>query len=371
VRQASQSSPVGFRALKSRRPVRYPTAPKVPLHDNFATNLNPLGPPPWVENRMRSSAEDLAQYPPLWHLSEEGALAEWIGLAADQVVITAGSTSGIFALVNSLQSRRPVVVLGPTFWAYRQAVELADRDVVLISRPTADLAKPWSEEEIAQAISQTRPAALFLCSPNNPTGNLVAGDVIGALCDRFPETKIVVDQTYLPFRSDWTEMRLPSPGSHANLVGLISLSKFYCLPGLRLGLAAFGDAEEAWRFRNRLGPLRISSLGARLVSDLVNDVEYRDRTWATIVEAGIDLVSCVSDVGVALTPLPTAAPFRLFRIDKPDMDADMLANRLLKEARMRITSCSVYGLDRHIRIMAGLPKDNRRLSLALRAIIDN
>ena len=346
-------------------PIEYPTKPRVALSDNFAANVNPLGPPPWLADEASRLVEGLAHYPPLWHHAEERSLATWLGVRPDQVVAANGSSPLIFALIElCVPAARPIAVLEPTFWEYRQAADLAGRDVAVLRREADDLARAWEPGEIASLLERSRPAALFLCNPDNPTGQWIPTADVTLLCEQFPNVLFIVDQTYAPFRRNWLADRIPGGEGPPNAVAVFGLSKLFCLPGLRIGAAVFGNDDMAQRLRNRGGPLRLGSLAADCLPRLLEDADYLTRTVDHVESSHIDLLAALAHRVPWLEPLPTEAPFRLFRI-KVGPSAETLADRLLRTDGLRICSGHVYQLPHHVRIRPRFPEENARLARAL------
>lgn len=345
------------------RPDRYPTPPRVALRNNFATNLNPLGPPCWVASEAEHVLDSLLYYPSLWHGPEEHAFARWVDAESEQVVISGGGSAAIFALIELLDPARPVAVVEPTFWAYRQAASLAGRNVVAF-RHDVDLGTPPSMAALCDLLERTRPAALFLCSPDNPSGAVRSAEEITDLARRFPDVLIVVDLTYAPFERRWRAAVAPARAGARNLAVVIGLSKLFCLPGLRIAGTVFGDPTLAQRARNRAGPLRLSTPACALLPRLLDDDDYLARTHKLVEVATADLTATVAARVPWIEALPSAAPFNLYRIDAAAGDAADL-EVWLQARGLRVCGAHVYGLPQYVRIRAGHPADNARLVDAL------
>lgn len=131
-------------------------------------------------------------------------------------------------------------------------------------------------EEIIQYVNIIRPRMLLLASPNNPTGNGLTPEEIGHIMDLIPsETIVLVDEAYASFITTDTHYIAPLVAKHSNLVILRTLSKFYGLPGLRVGFGFIGaDHEQFLSYSNKyLGFNRFSEAVA--LAALESDDHYR------------------------------------------------------------------------------------------------
>jgi histidinol-phosphate aminotransferase len=126
-------------------------------------------------------------------------------------------------------------VLGPTIGEYARAAQLAGADV-----------RPWTAnpgdgfainaDEISVKLAE-HPWVVFICNPNNPTGQCLPADVIQSWATAHPETIFIVDEAYLSFVPGMQSAIYPAQPKRQNLLVLRSMTKDYALAGLRLGYA--------------------------------------------------------------------------------------------------------------------------------------
>jgi histidinol-phosphate aminotransferase len=171
-----------------------------------------------------------------------GRLAALYGLAPTRVLLTRGSDDGIDVLTRACcqAGRDPVLICSPTFGMYAVAARI--QGVAVIDVPLVEARGFAIDEAAVIAAARDEGAKLvFLCSPNNPTGNAVEPAVVARICEALSDqAMIVVDEAYGEFSS--------SPGAlslldeFANLVVLRTLSKAYALAGARLGVLAGAPA---------------------------------------------------------------------------------------------------------------------------------
>jgi len=192
-------------------------------------------------------------------------LAELYGVPPAEVLLTRGSDDGIDVLVRTLceAGRDRVVVCPPTFGMYAVAARLQGAGIV---------EAPLSAErdfalDIDRIVAADRAKIVFLCSPNNPTGNAIPGDEVAGLCRRLAgRALVVVDEAYGEFASTSSATGL-RPGLD-NLVVLRTLSKAYALAGARVG-ALIGDPELVRLLRGVLPPYPLPTLSVEAAEKLL------------------------------------------------------------------------------------------------------
>ncbi len=222
---------------------------------DFSASLNPLGPPPGVLERVAASLGDSAcRYPDPECGWARNALAAHLGVPPENVLLTNGGTEAIHLAVrwwaSCVSGNRPgrgrVVLPIPTFGEYARAAAAAGAPVVHVPLAAEEDFRP----SVPMLTAALRPGdLLFLCNPNNPTGALLARDELLEVWRRClgAGAFLVVDEAFLPLAVGgeghslaWDACRGPG------LLVAGSLTKTYCLPGLRLGyLIGPADAVAA------------------------------------------------------------------------------------------------------------------------------
>jgi len=193
-------------------------------------------------------------------------LADLYGVPAEQVLLTRGSDDAIDVLVRTFceAGRDKVVVCPPTFGMYAVAARLQGADVVeapLLGEQGFGLDLPATEAAAASA------KIVFLCSPNNPTGNTIPGEQVASLCRHLAgRALVVVDEAYGEFADTPSATGLRA--GHDNLVVLRTLSKAYALAGARVGVL-IGEAELVRLLRGVLPPYPLPTLSVEAAESLL------------------------------------------------------------------------------------------------------
>ena len=184
-------------------------------------------------------AENLARYPSQQPGDLIDALCRLYDLSSRNLAVTRGADDGIDLLVRSfcVAGQDNIIICPPTFPMYAHSAILQGADVKEV------LLKENFDVDVKGIVkaADDNTKIIFLCSPNNPTGTLVAVEDVEALCDEFKETAlVVVDETYIEFSSQESFISLID--KYENLVVLRTLSKAYAAAGLRCGMS-IGPAE--------------------------------------------------------------------------------------------------------------------------------
>ncbi|MCC5882338.1 MAG: threonine-phosphate decarboxylase [Halomonas sp.] len=332
---------------------RFGLAPESRVID-FSANLNPLGPPPWLAERLAACLAELTVYPDPDYGAARAAIALAEGLAPEQVRLTNGGAEAIF-LVAALLARRGVsrvAIVQPTFGEYERACRHYGIEVAHLALEAGSF-----ELDQAGADKAMRDAgALFLCRPNNPTGTLIARERIERLlvAGQRHGTTLVVDEAFVDFVTP-DERLTPLLAHFDNLLLLRSMTKLYAIPGLRLGYL-LGSAAAVGHIAELQPPWSVNALAAGLVAPLLADRVYLARTRAWLDAERPWLQSELEALGLSV--VPSHANFLLFK----DSHGESMSALLEHLAR-----CGI--LARHTHNFVGL--DGSWLRVAVRSRPEN
>lgn len=237
------------------------------------------------------------------------------------------------------------IAIAPSYGMYRVSADINDvemREVQL----NDDFSLPM-EALLAKADEHSK--LLFLCSPNNPTGNSFPMSQMLELVSRFPGI-VVVDEAYIDFASQDSLLSL-GERMPENLIVLQTMSKAYGMAGLRLGLA-FGSREIMQLFANVKYPYNINLAGMQeaeklLERDVQGEIEIIKSERARVVE-GLKSKPNVKKI------YPSDANFVLVKVD----DADALYDKLVEKKIIVRNRSRVVGCAGCLRITIGTPEEN-------------
>ncbi|MEI6033219.1 MAG: cobyric acid synthase [Verrucomicrobiae bacterium] len=323
---------------------------------DFSANLNPLGPPEWLRAVLSASVSALAHYPDPDCTALVEAAAKRYGARADEVVAGNGSAEILSILPRALGKPRALIP-SPSYIDYSRAAALGGMSVEpLLLDESSEFRLDFAALESALRGNE----AVFLGRPNNPTGHVCDAEHLRALAARHPRTIFVVDEAFGDFVESFDSITGERP---ANVVALLSLTKAFAIPGLRLGCAV-ADARIARRIRELLPPWSVNTLAQAVGVAALEDSDYLDRTRTYVAEQRASLTAALSAMP-GLRVYPGEADFLL--VQSMSMDAPTLSGRLLK-AGIAIRVCTDFvGLDaRFFRVAVRTESENARLCEALR-----
>ncbi|MCS6898039.1 MAG: aminotransferase class I/II-fold pyridoxal phosphate-dependent enzyme, partial [Nitrospira sp.] len=212
---------------------------------DFSANINPLGPSPAVWKAIIKARRFVNHYPdPLCRDLRELLGQQW-RVDPDQIVVGNGSMELIDAIPRAFNLRR-LLIIRPTFSEYERAMARAGGSVTAISAKGAEeYAVPV--DRLCRLIDSLERKALVLdglvlCNPNNPTGQACSSDEVGRVIKLAAQRGlwVVIDEAFVDYCPERSV--LPWAVSWPRVLILRSLTKFYALPGLRVGYAVADHA---------------------------------------------------------------------------------------------------------------------------------
>ena len=205
-----------------------------------------------------------------------------------------------------------------------------------------------------------RTKIIFLCSPNNPSGNLLRANDVIQVIENFNGI-VVVDEAYI----DFTESKsfLGFLDRYNNLVVLQTLSKAWGLAGIRLGMC-FASAEIISVLNKIKPPYNISSLTQRVAADALAQVERKNKMVREIIAERKMMETRLAETEIVECVFPSDSNFLLVRVRK----AKQVYSVLLKRGIAVRDRSSVILCDDCLRITIGAPKENQMLLDELKKI---
>lgn len=314
-------------------------------------NENPHGSP------VPETGADLHRYPDPANAELRAALAERAGVPPAAIWVGNGSDEAIDLLVRLLVSPgERVVVAAPSYGVYRARAELHAAEVV-----AAPLDAGWDLDVERTAELAADAKLVFLCSPNNPTGNPLTADWILELVERCPAL-VAVDEAYGEFSE--APSLAPRTADVPRLAVLRTFSKAWGLAGARVGWLA-GDPELVAHLRRAGLPYPLSKLSARAaLAALQRKDEVRGRLDRILRERG-RVRERLEALG--LTVAPSDANFLLFFVADPAA----VQRRLAEEHGVVIRDRSgLAGLAGALRVTIGTREENDRFLSGLEDVLD-
>lgn len=208
---------------------------------DFSQNINPLGAPPKaLEAARRALDEDAGRYPDLSYHDLREALGAYVGVDPQSVVPTNGGAEALFLAARASGKSGTALILEPTFSEYAPAAHAAGLLPVrrVVRRPEDGFGL---DQEAFSDIDGA--AVVFLCNPNNPTGGVLGRETVLEISAsvRDAGAVLIVDEAFV----DFTPGASVADAVDDHLFVARSFTKFFAIPGLRLGCLILPDASRA------------------------------------------------------------------------------------------------------------------------------
>jgi histidinol-phosphate aminotransferase len=291
-----------------------------------------------------------------WRVKEK--LAEIKGIAPEQIFLGNGSDEPIDLIIRAFcePNQDSILITEPTYGMYKVCADVNAVNVqqVLLT-PDFDL-----ELDAFPKTFDSTTKVVFLCSPNNPTGNVLSRDKILEVLKRFYGL-VVIDEAYIDFTK--SKSFIHDLKKYPNLVVLQTFSKAWGLAGLRLGMCY--ASKEIISVLNKIKyPYNINIRTQELALEALDNA-YRKDVWVDeILKEREQLKRELQKLEIVDNIFPSDANFLLVRVkDAPAAYQYLIEKRIIVRDRSRVNLC--YNC---IRITVGTPEENKRLIEALKQL---
>ncbi|MBJ7221584.1 MULTISPECIES: threonine-phosphate decarboxylase CobD [unclassified Brenneria] len=330
---------------------------------DFSANINPLGMPASLKTAIVSQLGRAERYPDVEYRELHAALARAHGCSADNLIAGNGATELIYAVAQYLQPRR-ALLLTPGFAEYRRALLRVGCQIDDYRMSAEDGFQP--DARLLTALDNTRYDCLFIATPNNPTGLMPDSVLLQAIVERCRQrhTALIVDEAFIDFLPDAPGL-IPQLSAFPQLYILRSLTKFFAIPGLRLGYLVSADRAAIRAMKQSREPWTINAFAALAGEIMLDDRAYIDATHRWLYQARRWFYQALAAMPELQVWQPTAN-YIFLRCLRPQTDLQ----QALLEQRILIRACANYpGLTaNHYRVAIKSEADNQRLVAALHQV---
>ncbi len=309
------------------------------------------------ENSFGSPLEtNYHRYPDPLQTAIKEKIAVWNDVRTDEIFIGNGSDEAIDLLFRIFCEPRKdnILICPPTYGMYKVSAEIND-----VAIKKVNLTEDFELDlEVIENTIDDNTKLLFICSPNNPTGNSLDRNAILKLAENFNGI-VVIDEAYIHFSKE--KSFVSEINSFKNIVVLQTFSKAWGLAGLRVGLA-ISNAENIELFNKVKPPYNVSEIAQDAVLEALENKETVENTIAKIISEREKLIENLSDLEIVTKIYPTDANFVLVKT----VDADKIYQQLLDEKIVVRNRNNVEMCEGCLRFTIGKPEENLSLLKALR-----
>ncbi len=375
---------------------------------DFSASISPLGPPESALDAIRSHLSSLTAYPDPDYGELRTALGEALNVDPDWILPGNGSAELLTWAALDLSKLEATYLVTPAFGDYSRALLAFGAQVldcpldltsctmikngqdadsttdefsggtgispvtkqVIENELVRDNLSVFNRSFVSPILSLPVPLVdadrgLLLNNPHNPTGLLFGRQAIRPYLDRL--ALVVVDEAFMDFLPpSEQESLIAQVEEFPNLVILRSLTKFYSLPGLRMG-CAIGNPDILRRWQLQRDPWPVNTLAAAAAAAVVRDTVFEQQTWDWLPVARQELFDGLANLP-GLRPFPGAANFLLV---ESSISVSLIQKTLLERHRILIRDCLSFPElgDRFFRVAVRSRADNLRLIAGLAEVM--
>ena len=311
------------------------------------------------ENAFGSTSEDrYRRYPDPYQLAIKSKLRQIKNVEENHIFLGNGSDEPIDLLIRAFcnPAKDSIIITPPTYGMYEVSASINDVKVVKVP-----LKKDYSID-LKSVLYAIEPGVkiVFLCSPNNPTGNSIDRDDILKIVKKV-QGLVVLDEAYIDFSS--RASLIPEIKNFSNLVILQTLSKAWGLASLRMGML-FASPEIVELLSKIKPPYNISGPSQELALRALENYDHMKFMLNEILVQKENLKSMLADLGSIQEVYPSDANFLLVRMEKAhDIYNKLIERKVIVRDRSKVELC-----ENCLRITVGTAEENTRLIHELREL---
>ena len=276
---------------------------------DYSSNINPYGIPESLKKRITENLEVLERYPDPDYVELRQKLANLNKVNLSDIILGNGATEIIFLFMKVINPKK-ILIVSPTFGEYERAVKATEisGDTVSLSSSNGDNKNIENKKieieyfELKESDDfklnignlknelENKYDLLIICNPNNPTGKflkLAQTEEILKECNKY-DTKLFIDEAFIEFLADgMKESIINTEENKKNLFVTRAFTKFFAIPGLRLGYGMYFDKELEKKISEKKEPWSVNNFAEMAGSTVLDDAEYIEKTLKWIAEEKI------------------------------------------------------------------------------------
>lgn len=326
---------------------------------DFSANINPLGPPAWLRSSINRNLHLISHYPDPDCVAFIDAISERYRVDRD-FVVPANGTTELLHLIPRIVTVTRVLVPVPCYIDYIGVFQKNGFDIIYL--------EPMRGDDFSVSLDQIEAELegneiVIFGNPVNPSGTVTDDNDIVNLAEKHPETLFVIDEAFHDFIAPFATVG----GRLDNIITLNSLTKFYGIPGLRVGFGIF-PPPYLQRIKTLLPQWSVNTLAQIVGTRALQDESYCTETRYQCARLRTQLKDAITSIN-RIKVFDSQANYLLLKLGS-DLSAESLYRDLLQEGII-VRRCGNYRAlgDSYIRVAVRSEKENRRLVGALTRVL--
>lgn len=343
---------------------------------DYSSNINPYGLPESFKTAVLENLSVLERYPDPDYIELREEIAKVNKVELKNIIVGNGVTEIIFLYMKVLKAKK-ILIVSPTFGEYERAMRATLDDIQV------DYFKLEEVENFVPNIEKIRLELdkkydlLVMCNPNNPTGQFVSVEIMEKILEKCTEvgTKLFVDEAFVEFVENWEEKSIiKTEKDKKNLFVLRAFTKFFAIPGLRLGYGICFDDEFMTKMLEKKEPWSVNNIAELAGKVLLKDKEYIEKTNKWIKEEKKYMYENLNKIE-GIKSYKTEINFILVRINDEYLEkinVQKLREKMLEKGILiRDAFNFMYLDDKYFRLAVKDRKNNDKVIKALKEIFSN
>ena len=284
---------------------------------DYSSNINPYGIPESLKSRIIENLEILERYPDPDYVELREKLANLNNVNLSDIILGNGATEIIFLFMKVINPKK-ILIVSPTFGEYERAVKAVETSRNSIDLSCSDDNKNIENKEIEIEYFELKESddfklnignlknqlekkynLLIICNPNNPTGKflkLAQTEEILKECNKY-DTKLFIDEAFIEFLADgMKESIINTEENKKNLFVTRAFTKFFAIPGLRLGYGMYFDKELEQKISEKKEPWSVNNIAEMAGLTVLDDTEYIEKTLKWITKEKIYMYEKLNEI---------------------------------------------------------------------------
>ena len=363
---------------------------------DYSSNINPYGIPESLKKKITENLEVLERYPDPDYVELREKLANLNKVNLSDIILGNGATEIIFLFMKVINPKK-ILIVSPTFGEYERAVKATEipRDIVSLSCSGDN--KNIENKEIEIEYFELKESddfklnignlknelekkydLLIICNPNNPTGKflkLAQTEEILKECNKY-DTKLFIDEAFIEFLADgMKESIINTEENKKNLFVTRAFTKFFAIPGLRLGYGMYFDKELEQKISEKKEPWSVNNIAEMAGLTVLDDTEYIEKTLKWITKEKIYMYEKLNEIS-GIKVYETEVNFITGKIDEKlfseGLNVKILREKMLEQGILIRDASNFKFLDeRFFRLAIKDRKNNDRVIETLKKIFDD
>ncbi len=333
---------------------------------DFSSNINPLGLPPELKQTLIKNIDKIKNYPDPDYADLTQNIARYNNIDPETIVPGNGAAELIYLLPRVFKPQRALII-APCFSEYALSLKHTGTEINYFKLNEEDF--KINLKKILKEISKNYDL-IYICSPNNPTGTFTNINIVQELlfCAQNKNTLFIIDESFIEFIEGWRErssMKL-APAYH-NLFIIRSFTKFFAIPGLRLGYCINFNREFIRKIKSIKEPWTVNILADLSSKILLNNSVYAENSLALIKKEKQFLIGSLKKIE-QLKTYDSETNFILVKILCGTKSYELKEKLLKQNILIRDASNFAYLDDSFIRLAVKDRKSNRMLIHCIKKI---